>query len=97
MRIWRELLEFEWDAGNTGKSLKKHSVADTESEEVFFDPEKKLLRDSTHSVYEGRHILIGQTRQRRLLFIVFTKRRNKIRIISSRPLNKKEKHLYEEN
>lgn len=95
MRILKDALAFEWDTGNRGKNFKKHGITDGESEESFFDPEKKISKDKLHSGNEERHILIGQTRQRRILFVVFTKRKNKIRIISSRPLNKKEKHLYE--
>lgn len=95
MRVLKDLLEFEWDEGNRGKNFKKHGVIDTESEEAFFDPEKKITKDKLHSESEERHILVGQAKQRKILFVVFTKRKNKIRIISSRPLNKKERHLYE--
>ncbi len=90
-----EIIDFDWDSGNRGKNLKKHGVTDEESEEAFFDTEKKILRDPLHSNTEERYILLGQTKQKKILFIVFTKRKHRIRIISSRPLNKKEKHLYE--
>ena len=86
---------FDWDAGNRGKSLKKHGVTDHESEEVFFDEKKKIFTDELHSGVEERYILLGQTKQMRMLFVVFTKRKNMIRIISSRPLDRKEKQLYE--
>ncbi len=97
MRILKDVLEFEWDEGNKGKNLKKHGVTDGESEEAFFDIGKKIFKDILHSGTEKRYILLGQTKQKKILFIVFTKRKSKIRIISSRPLNRKEKHLYEEN
>lgn len=95
MRISRDTLEFEWDEGNKGKNLKKHGVTDGESEETFFDTKKKIFKDVLHSDAEKRDVLLGQTKQRRVLFIAFTKRKSKVRIISSRPLNRKEKHLYE--
>lgn len=94
MRVFKEVSEFEWDAGNKGKN-KKHDVLDSESEEVFFDGEKVILKDALHSGAEPRHIIIGQTKKGRLLFIVFTRRGRKLRIISARDVNKKEKHLYE--
>lgn len=95
MRVLRESLEFEWDKGNRGKNFIRHRVIDEECEEIFFDHNKKLLRDILHSGTENRYILIGKTKQQRILFIVLTMRKHKIRVISARDLNKKEKHLYE--
>lgn len=89
-----QLIEFDWDKGNIGKNWKNHRVTDRESEEIFFDKNKKIMKDKLHSGEEERFILIGQTKERRLLFIAFTIRNNKIRVISARDLNKKEKHLY---
>lgn len=91
------LSEFEWDKGNRGKNLERHGVTDMECEEVFFDPKKKIIKDIKHSQEEGRYILIGQTRFQRLLFVIFTARNNKVRVISARDLNKKEIYLYEKN
>ena len=94
MKVWKGLLEFEWDAGNKGKN-KKHEVEDGESEEAFFDEKKVVLKDALHSADEPRFILLGQTKKGRLLFIVFTRRGKKLRIISARGVSKKEKYLYE--
>lgn len=94
MRISPEILEFEWDGGNTGKN-KKHAVEDTQSEEVFFDERKVILKDTLHSGKEERFILLGKTKRGRLLYVVFTRRGKKIRIISARELNRKEVPLYE--
>ena len=93
MRIESGPLTFEWDKGNGGKNL-KHSVSDSETEEVFFDENKVTLKDTLHSGKELRFILLGKTKNNRLLFIVFTIRQEKARIISARDLNKKEMHLY---
>ncbi|PIS14125.1 hypothetical protein COT65_00500 [Candidatus Shapirobacteria bacterium CG09_land_8_20_14_0_10_47_13] len=92
----KEPIEFIWDKGNKDKSWLKHKVANRESEEVFFDDGKKTFRDKLHSRGEERFRIIGKTKKRRLLFIVFTIRRKKIRIISARDINKKEVKLYEE-
>lgn len=86
---------FQWDKGNIDKNLLKHGISDQECEEVFFDPNKRILKDILHSGKENRYILLGQTKLGRLLFVAFIIRNNKIRIISTRNLNKKEKHLYE--
>lgn len=94
MRVLRGVLEFDWDTGNRGKN-KKHGVEDSESEEPFFDEKKVILRDALHSGVEPRFILLGQTKKTRLLFIAFTRRGKKLRIISARDVNKKERYLYE--
>lgn len=95
MQLLRQPVAFEWDKGNKGKNL-KHGVTDEECEEVFFDPQKKLLKDILHARTESRYILIGTTKQQRLLFIVFTLRNDKVRIVSARDLNQRERRLYEE-
>jgi len=64
-------------------------------EEVFFDDEKTVYKDRLHSKSEKRFILLGKTRQQRLLYISFTVRGKKIRIISARNINRKEVQLYE--
>jgi len=94
-RILEKVTGFEWDTGNKGKNL-KHKVADEECEEVFFDPRKVIQKDKLHSQKEERFILIGKTNQEKLLYVSFTIRKDKIRIISARDLNKKEYKLYEE-
>lgn len=90
----KKIYEFEWDKGNIGKNL-KHNVEDKEAEEAFFDENKVISKDVIHSKVEERFILLAETRKGRLLYIVFTKRNSKIRIISARDINKKEVELYE--
>ena len=93
--IYKETVEFIWDSGNENKNYKKHQVTDRECEEVFFDKNKKVSKDSIHSQDEARHILLGDTKFGRLLYTVFTVREGKVRVISSRDMNKKEKKLYQ--
>jgi len=57
---------------------------------------QRPLKDTSHSNKEKRYILLGKTKKERLLFLVFTIRKKKIRIISARDLNKNERKLYEE-
>ena len=96
MKILNNPSEFQWDKGNKGKNYSKHKVTDQECEEAFFDHNKKILKDLLHSNNEERYILLGQTKENRILFIVFTTRSGKIRVISGRDLNKKERKLYAE-
>lgn len=87
-------MEFEWDEGNVGKN-KKHSLEDKETEEPFFDKKRVIYKDIFHSKKEDRYILLGKTKKDRLLYTVFIMRGKKIRVISSRDINKKEVRLYE--
>ena len=95
MRVDKTVLAFEWDKGNIGKNT-KHKVEDREAEEVFLDENKKTFKDKLHSDGEERFRVVGKTKKERLLFVAFTIRKGKIRIISVRNINKKEVYLYEE-
>lgn len=87
---------FDWDEANTEKILKKHQINQQEVEQVFFDYKAGLFEDVKHSNQEQRLIIIGQTENQRLLFVVFTVRGKKIRPISARDAKKKkEVILYE--
>ena len=95
MKVDESSLNFEWDEGNTEKNI-KHNVEDKEAEEIFLDDGKVILKDTLHSEEEERFIILGKTKKDRLLYVVFTRRKQKIRIISARDINKKEVYLYEE-
>lgn len=96
MKIFEEPFAFEWDKGNKDKNWISHQVTHEECEEIFYDPQKRVLRDEIHSGQEERYLIIGKTKKERLLFAVFTEREGRLRVISARDLNKKERPLYEE-
>lgn len=86
---------FQWDKGNIDKSYKKHGISPNEAEEIFLDEELKVLKDIRHSQKEERFIALGKTFTGKKLFVVFTVRQEKIRVISARPMNRKERRIYE--
>jgi hypothetical protein len=86
--------EFDWDEHNLHKNWIKHKVKYAEAEEAFFDLELKILPDPTHSSAEKRFIALGQTKAGRKLFLAFVERRGKIRVISARDMNRKERNGY---
>lgn len=90
-----EFSGFDWDDGNMRKSWLKHQVFNSECEEVFFNHPLLLLSDQKHSQSERRIHALGHTNYNRLLFVAFTLRGDLVRIISARPMNKKEKIIYE--
>ena len=86
---------FDWDEGNIQKNWQRHKVNRHECEDVFFNP-RLVLDDLRHSQSEMRYTILGNTNMLRHLLIVVTIRRNKIRIISARDMNKKEREKYEQ-
>lgn len=89
------VLGFEWDEWNRVKSWIKHRVSAKEQEEAFFDKEKKVFADFKHSETEERFLLFAKTMKGRKIIIAFTKREDKIRCISARPMNRREVPIYE--
>jgi len=86
--------QFDWDKHNIEKNWKKHKVKYKECEEVFFNKPLLLQPDKKHSLQEKRLQALGRTKKNRKLFIAFTIRENKIRVISSRNQNNKERNKY---
>lgn len=88
-------IAFQWDKGNIDKNLIKHNVTNKEAEEVFGN-RLKIFPDLGHLEKEQRFVSYGVTNQNRKLTIVFTLRKEKIRVISARDQNKKERRIYDE-
>ena len=89
-----EISSFDWDAGNIYKNEQKHGLKWQVIEEIFFNEPLLLLEDLKHSNNECRCFALGQTDENLYLFVVFTKRIEKIRVISARTMNKKERIVY---
>jgi uncharacterized protein len=82
---------FDWDDGNARKSLDKHGVTQREAEEVFVNTPLVIAE-------EGRYQALGQSLTGRQLHVAFTLRNQgtRIRVISARHMNRKERALYEQ-
>lgn len=91
-----ESVKFEWDRGNLDKNIKKHGIKNQEAEEVFVNKPAVLVDDKKHSKIEKRYMILGKTDSARKLSVFFTLRRDRVRIISSRPMSVKERRLYEQ-
>lgn len=92
-----EPIEFEWDSGNNEKNFRTHGIKNEESESVFLDKDLVFSEDLKHSKQEERYQIVGISNIERVLSIIFTMRKNKIRVISARRVNTKEKRFYESN
>jgi uncharacterized protein len=83
---------FYWDDGNRDKNRIKHEVSSSECEEIFYTLPLLVEEDAKHSILEKSYYVLGQTNQGRFLFIVFTERNQKIRVISARGMNQGEEN-----
>lgn len=89
-------MEFEWDESKAAVNLSKHGVAFEEAKTVFNDPLYIDFYNPDHSYDEHRYLIIGESRQRRLLLVSYTERGNVIRLISAREATRTEQKVYEE-
>jgi uncharacterized protein len=90
-------IEFAWTASKAAANKRKHHVAFSEAQTVFYDEEALLLDDPDHSVDEDRFILLGLSASLRVLLVVHSYRDEDatIRIISARKANASERSMYE--
>ena len=51
--------------------------------------------DARRSEDEQRYVALGVTNEGRQLFVSFTVHRNRVRVISARPMSRKERAIYE--
>jgi uncharacterized DUF497 family protein len=95
---WERIRRFDWDEGNSRKSVDRHGVSQVEAEQVFLNEPLLVLEDERHSGRESRFHGLGRTDAGRLLHVTFTLRHNDtmIRVISARPMHRKERLRYEE-
>ena len=89
-------MEFEWDPEKAAGNLRKHKVSFNDAATVFGDSLGTTAIDPDHSADEHRFITVGLSRGGRLLIVAHSDRNGRIRIISARKLNQRERKIYEE-
>jgi uncharacterized DUF497 family protein len=89
---------FDWDMGNSRKSVDKHGVGQTEAEQMFFNDPLLVVEDTRHSAGEPRFHALGKTDAGRRLHATFTIRQDgtKLRVISARDMHRKERIRYDQ-
>ena len=87
-------ISFDWDKGNLEKNWIKHKISFKEAEEIFLNKPLKIYEDIKHSQTEQGFYALGITNNK-LLYITFTLRQGKLRVISARIQSNKERRLYE--
>ena len=90
------MLDFEWDEDKAVSNHEKHGVSFEEASTVFDDPLAIVFNDLDRSINEQRFIIIGESKDDELLFVVYTERNDKFRIIGAREATRRERRWYEE-
>lgn len=86
--------EFVWDDKKARENRRKHGVSFEEACEVLFDPFRQGGDASEN--FEERQFVIGFSLKRKMLFVVYTERGLRTRIISARKATNEERNMYEE-
>ena len=85
-------MKFEWDEDKNIINKEKHKISFETAAYVFDDPYYIEMYDFEHSVNEDRYVAIGKVGD--VLFVVFTERKETIRLISARLETNAERELY---
>jgi uncharacterized DUF497 family protein len=85
-------LEFEWDDEKAKENKRKHGISFELAKLVFNDEHRVEFYDDENSANEDRYDVIGKVSD--ILFVVYTERKDKIRIISARLATKIERRVY---
>jgi uncharacterized DUF497 family protein len=83
---------FDWDDANY-VHIARHGVAPAEAEQIVLGASLPLESDERSG--EIRHTELGETTEGRLLLVVWTWRRRRIRVVTAFPANRKWRVLWE--
>ena len=88
--------KFNWDRDKNLSNLEKHGISFKNAALAFFDPNAATLDDKAHSQDEERFLLIGLSKEYRLLTVCHCYREDDtvIRLISARKATKQEEREY---
>ncbi len=88
-------MQFEWNEHKARQNEHKPGVSFQEALTCFYDPRQVAFYDADHSEDEDREILLGHSKQGRLLVVCYTLREDLIiRLISARRATRKEAQDY---
>jgi hypothetical protein len=87
-------LEFEWHDTKAEANLQTHGVSFDLAKTVFKDPFAIERLDDRKDYAEERFVIIGMAEGHVLLFVAYTEREDRIRIISARRVTQHEQDDY---
>ena len=87
-------LEFEWNKAKTRANFQRHGVSFDLAKTVFNDPFAIERLDDREEHGEERFVIVGAAEGKALLFVAYTEREERIRIISARRATQSEQDDY---
>jgi uncharacterized DUF497 family protein len=87
-------LEFEWDNAKARANFRRHGVSFDLARTVFNDPFAIERLDDREDHGEERFVIVGVAEAKVLLFVAYTERQERIRIISARRATQYEQDDY---
>ena len=87
-------MEFEWDQNKSERCFIERGFDFAYAVRAFFDPDRVVQKDNRYDYGETRCQLIGKI-EGRVFVVIYTFRKNAMRIISARKANKREVKHYE--
>ena len=87
-------MEFEWDEANRDH-VAHHGLTPEDAERALTKSPLELA--AVNRKGESRRLTIGLTDTGRLLAVVSTERKGRVRVITAYPANRKQRRIYEEN
>jgi len=87
-------VEFEWHDAKAEANLNAHGVSFELAKTVFRDPMAIEFLDDRENYGEERFLLIGMAEGEVLLYVAYTEREDRIRIISARRATQHEQDDY---
>lgn len=85
-------MTFEWDEEKNKINMEKYGIDFDTAVLVFNDIQRIEIYDIEHSLEEDRYNTIGMVND--VLFVVYTERKDNIRLISARLATKMERSIY---
>jgi uncharacterized DUF497 family protein len=87
-------VEFEWHDAKAEANLNAHGVSFEFARAAFKDPLRIEFLDDREDYGEDRFLTIGMAEGQTLLFVAYTEREERIRIISARRTTQREQDDY---
>jgi uncharacterized DUF497 family protein len=84
---------FTWHDRKAARNARDHGVTFEAARDVFSDPFAVEWHDEREDYGEDRYVIVGIV-ENRLLYVAYTMRGEKIRIISARKAEPHERRLY---
>ncbi len=91
----RGMSRHDWNLDKAIANFQKHGVTFDEVSTVEDDPLHRTWPDRRHGWDDCRFVLVGRSREGRLLIVITSERGPKPRIITARRASKRERNAYE--